>query len=496
MSFPAIYSELTDVERSIIVSKLKIVPCPPPQSSSFPFDATVRPFHFFLHNQERDEILLPLYFAQTLLCVNNDDVPSSSSWEKLDTTLVRLSDSSISLRPAQISIMNDSYEQIRNSNTTILHVPPGTGKTFMAIMIAMKLGLKFAILSPRSTLLSQWISSIRKLVVMTQSSSVIIYEPEQVSIEKKRVVVGSPVEQHWQIIVALGERVLGLPKEMRDRVGTLIIDESHLCCVPSWVNVLLAFSPKYVIALTATLDRPDKTHIMIEHLVGPMRVIRENKRPFVFLGCKVNDVCVPETINSKTGLLDYTKFVEHQSLNEVFNSAIVSLVLANRDRKFILLFRRVDHTERVCKMLDSAGITTGLMCGSKRKAYTDCQALCGSYSKISTGFDAATLAINFNGINPNTLILVNGVKQVSLFEQCAGRIMRANFGTIPIVISMITLNAITKRHFAGLKNKVTSMCGVVAQIPISTLIGDQAKTNLTTFAASLCSSSVTAATAV
>lgn len=473
MSFPVPISQLTQEERDRIVKELEIIPVAP-QSAGAKFhgkgvvqQASTPPFNFFISERESGNLKIPLSYAR--LMFGPELVPGESDqWKSLSGDFARGIDSvRVPLRPHQIGIVEEARERLSNHSTTLIQVPPGTGKTIMAIVIAVCLGLKFAVLFPRSTLQTQWVKSIARVLLggdgdaEMKIASTFICEPSQASVEARTQSKGTKAVtlDAFQAIVVLGERATAIPREMRTQIGTLIVDEAHLCCVPSLVPALLAFSPRYIISLTATLERQDGAHQMIHHLSGQYEVFRKPTRPFKVVAFQTG-VPIKESLNRITKLLDYTQYCSDLAASDEFSSKIVEIVSSAPFRKFVILFTRVDHAERVSAAIREAGVSSEVMCGTRKK-YTDCRALCGTFGKISTGFDASTFATDFDGDDPDTLILVNGVKQTATFAQSAGRIMRAPKGVTPTVVWMLTQNAVSTRHLSGMRKYIIETSGEI-----------------------------------
>jgi len=259
-------------------------------------------------------------------------------------------------------------------------------------------------------------------------------------------------------IVCLYERPMGLSTEVREQIGTLILDEVHLGCIPSAVEAILAFSPKYVIALTATLERDDGNHEMVKLLTGCELAFVPPTRPYRLVSFQT-DVRATEKM-SMLGTLDYGALCGELAGSEDYNESIVNIVVNNPTRKYILLCKLVTHAQTLSDMINERGIKSDTMAGSK-KTYADCKALVGTYSKISVGFDAATFCSDFDGVSPDCLILCATTKKWQTYTQSVGRVMRAKDGVVPIVVWMLSRNAITTRHLGGLKKYIQSTEGTI-----------------------------------
>lgn len=503
MAFPIIASDLSEKECAQIMDDLEIKPIVKDAAkleSLMKFRGSktaltkteLPPFKFAVTSAPASDdapstLRVPLFYAREKFgaeAVSSMEGP----WAPLSPEFIGDAAIKIPERAGQTEILREAYEHLLKHNTTTLEVPPGTGKTILAIMLALKLGLRFAILLPNDPLIFQWVVSFVRVTTgrddppeggrdgaSAGSDPTIdgtIKVLKQFAVETRRAEDGAaapkrrkknapppPVKKRTQCIIALGGRALGLTEAKRDSVGTVIIDEAHKTCVPSWVDTLLSFSPKYVIALSATVERQDGTHRMVHLLAGPHRVYRIPERPFKVIAYHTG-VGITETINRYTKLLDYTKYCLDLAEHEVFNERIVGLVEANPARKFIVLFKLVKHAEKTRDTLEARGIASALMCGTRR-SYVDCRVLCGTASKIGTGFDVATSAQLFDGRSPDAMILVNGPSSWQNWHQQVGRVMRAASHVKPAVIWMLTQNSVSLKHFKALKPYIVETAGEI-----------------------------------
>jgi superfamily II DNA or RNA helicase len=465
MAFPTFLSQLTKEEKDTLASDLIVRPAPPASIpsrilASLPAAAAAvlsappaPPFNFFHLNLDTDEIRIPFFYARTMFgeeSIQDNIWPSGP--ESLSTKSIK-----IEMRPEQIPVIEKSNLDLEEYSTTTIGLPPGAGKTIIGVVLAAKRGLITCYLVPREILVDQWITTIAKVFFAgdVDAAKKVIYVPGQKAKEIKKK---GPIWTEFGAMVALIDRVESLPLAIRKRIGTLVIDEGHMLCTRNRVNALLAFAPRYVIVETATLERKDEAHVMMKLLAGPHGFFSTSNRPFTVEKLQTG-VRVEEKL-SKAGLLDYTALCVKISENEEFNAAIVDTVLKNPLRKFIILTRLVSHAKALSESLRTSGITSEAMCGS-RKRHQDVRALVGTMPKISTGYDVATAAENYDGNPADTLILAHSIKQWQSFEQSKGRIMRAKEGVVPVVVWMATLNTITSRHLHSLKEWISKTGGTV-----------------------------------
>lgn len=451
MSYPVKYSILTAEDREYIARELTVVPAKPPirRGKQPPREVAANaPFPMWIALPNEDVLSVPLAFAQDVFV--DDRVPGESSkWRKLQAT----HDLRTKLRPVQTPVYDNALDLLRKDHTITLDLPTGFGKTIIATALSSALGMKTAVFVPRGALGRQWANAIESF------GGLRAYElPEGSRITKSSVANASNAD----VLICLGTRSLSpVFSEIVASVGTLIVDEAHLACVPTFVPAMLVFAPKYAIALSATLEREDGAHRAIELMVGKKdrTVSMPPQRDYIVYVAR-NDTKVRMVTNPKTGSLDYAAYESALADSDSYNTTICDVVTSNPNRKFILLFRLTRHAEYICAALNAAGVNSELMLGDRRN-YKDCRALCGTFAKISVGFDAANSATDFDGIDPDTVVFCNTTKQWQLYIQSAGRAMRAPPGVTPAIVWLLPDTPIAKKHLKGIDDFIAATRGVV-----------------------------------
>lgn len=440
-----------------IYTDLEIIPIPPPAPPQFrgrkftPAPAAQPPFVFCLP-QSKTIFHVPLLYAVNTL-PQIEETPRYKRIKNLSATLQR---SQVTLLPAQLPIVEEAITHLTEQRTTTLDLHTGRGKTIISAHLATQLQLKTAVIVPIKPLVKQWIETF-KLFGFSDDQICEVPEPSKLKTRKKPPNFGSV-----SIFIILKTRVASLPPEVRQTIGTVVFDEAHLMCTPSWIPVLLGLTPFYLIVLTATMERDDGTNKMMSLMAGDHAVTRKSERPYHVIAYTVK-IRVPETTNEKTGRMDYSRFLAELSESEEYNLAICNTVLANPNRKFIILFRLIEHAMLIATILQEAGVSCDVLMGTK-KSYRDSRVLCGTFGKISTGFDAKMFSEQFDGVNPDALIFANTTKKWQLFAQSIGRVMRAGEDVIPLVIWMVTLNSVTKKHLTASKKFIKESKGTVREV--------------------------------
>ena len=399
---------------------------------------------------------IPLSYARTVLGVV-DDAADETAWGTIDTASMSAPPDDFSLTDEQKPILVEAETALRTSlsGCTVIEVFPGMGKTVMAVLLAASLGYKFAVLTPVSVVVPQWTKTIDYL----SRGSLRVAIPEQPAVATR-----SPAKviepDSFDAIVTLPERMCesSISAAAADAVGTLIIDEAHLACVKSAVAPLLFTSPKHIIVLTATFERNDTAHKMMELLAGGApRIVRRMTRPYTITPLHIPKM-IDATINRITGKMDYADFCNKLANCDAANAAVIDLVTVREpDKKFIILTKLVAHAHYLHSQIPGAAVLTGAM-----KSFPDSRVLIGTMSKIGTGFDMATACENFAGQKPEALVFFNSVKTWQNFSQMSGRVTtRAGPSVIPSIYWLTTLNKHTTAHLAGLKSYIKKTNGVM-----------------------------------
>lgn len=316
--------------------------------------------------------------------------------------------------PRQVTVEEEAWKQLSSQGTSTLGLYPGFGKTVLGAGLSGRAGLLTVILVHRDILVGQWKKTFERF---TNAKVWCVGEKNPPPI--------------CDVIICMDTRWSAIPKELRDAVGFLIIDEAHAFCTPGHVACLLAFHPKYILAESATLERDDEMESMIYAICGNHGIYREFDGPFSVIKINTGLKHVRKE-NVKQGT-DWHALVSDSLFCENRNRLIVELVKANTSRTILVLTSMVKHAELVNKMLVDEEISSDFLCGSK-KGYKDGKVLVGTVSKIGTGFDQETFCTSYSGSRFDLLILVCSIKKYSVLVQNVGRVFRSENPTIMYLV--------------------------------------------------------------
>lgn len=400
------------------------------QRKKFPFlvPKSVQMFQLIDEN-----ILLPYIFGCSLLQSRpNDQLPH----QKTDFQFTG------SLLERQVSVASEAMDMLNTHGTVSLRVYAGFGKTILSAYLSARLGYVSLVIYHRTVLGQQWKKAFQ------EHTNARIWVVEESPF---------PPETGYDVILCMDGQVDKLFPEVVSGIGVLITDESHLLSTETRVESLLRTHPRYIIVLSATLERNDGMHRMLQSMVGIHAVIRTAEKPFNVL--KVRTGIKQESVYNARGDMDWANFIKQVLLNDERNRMVVEFVKALPKRKILILTSLVKHIEILQEMLEAEGVDVDYMARSRKK-YQDCRVLISNPSKCGVGFDASNLAENFDGQHIDCLLFITSMKDEALIEQCVGRAMRST-GNIPLVVQFVDDHKTLQSHWKVAEKFYTGHNGTV-----------------------------------
>jgi len=395
-----------------------------PKRTNFPVNKFTSiekdPILFYWIDKPNNQIVLPYTFANSLF---KKHINSSINYPPGSFHFTG------KLRPEQEEPFKQALNQLNERGTTTLALPTGFGKSLMSIVLGSILmnngtGGLMLILTNRETIQNAWAETIR---TNTDAESWIVDSKMK-------------IPEKCNIILCMNGRFGKIPWEIKKLISICVIDEIHMQATSSQVPVLLGTVPKYIIACSATLERPDGMESMIYAMVGTHKVeVKNNKRFTVY---KLHTGIETELIKNKQGTTNFSALVKELAFNPKRNAMIIDFIEQNKHLKVMVLTWSVEHVNLLYKMIKERGESVDMLAGTK-STYIDSRVLVGSISKISVGFDAKNSAINFNGINIDTLLLCGSTKSYNLHIQSIGRAFRSDN---PLIVEFIDDDRISKSH--------------------------------------------------
>jgi superfamily II DNA or RNA helicase len=140
-------------------------------------------------------------------------------------------------------------------------LPTGSGKTFLGLQAIADAGVSALIVTPTIDLMNQWHATL------TNAFGDQLREPIGV--------LGGGSHDVTTITVTTYDSAYRYINEYGDRFGLLVVDEEHHLPAPTYQLIPEMTIAPYRLGLTATYERPDGKHELLEDLIGPV-VYRES----------------------------------------------------------------------------------------------------------------------------------------------------------------------------------------------------------------------------
>ena len=354
------------------------------------------------------------------------------------------------LLPRQQEPFQEALRYLKTYNTCTIALYPGFGKTFLGCMLTHHLDRVTCVLVHRENVGKQWIKSYKSYI-----PSITDDDLWYVDDKPKRTA---------RIMVCMAGRVDKIPVDLKKAVGTLIIDEAHCFCTESRIKSMLVFSPRYVIAETATPIKDNGMHRIIQAIAGTHYIKKISNKPYK---CYIIQTGLEFVTGSKN---QFTELVTQQCESDDRNNIIQQIIKNNPTKKIMVASPRTKHCDVICEKVSELGITPAKLYGTI-KNYKTSQVLVGTTSKMGIGFDEANFCDDYDGRPSDLLIITQTFKTWPMFEQVRGRGMRAD---TPTVVYLNDKHAITRRHMTTMRKWIRETQGEITEISVGK---DSAKLN-------------------
>lgn len=373
--------------------------------------------------KESDEfIYLPKHYG-----IENYGVPTTS-FRDVSPTQDKYWEFAGQIRPAQQPVVDSFLKP--EPHDGILSLQTGGGKTVCGLYIASQLKLPTLVLVHSGFLKDQWVERIKAFLPNARIGTV---QGDVMDIEDKDIVVGMLQS------IALKEHSPNTFKQF----GLVIVDECHHIASEAFSQAIPKLTSKYMLGLSATLERKDRLMHVIHWCLGPLLYqsntadkVDEKVRVEVF-EFEPEDSKFNEIIYNNAGVMFSSLMVNKVTEYEPRNKLLVELmkdVYEEKDRQILVLSDRVEHTKKLFEMLPpEIQAESGILARGMKPAVRDefCKSkriLISTYQLVKEGFDVATL---------NTLLIATPRPDV---DQIVGRILRvekSNRTVHPLILDVV-----------------------------------------------------------
>jgi superfamily II DNA or RNA helicase len=379
---------------------------------------------FPIYRESKNKLYVPRYFGEETYGVPDEtrlDEP-----EKVDLNFVG------NLRDYQTDIVGKYMESTKNGGG-LLEIPCGRGKTVMALKIAANLGLKTLVIVHKTFLADQWIERIQQFIPNARIGRI---QGQTIDIDDKDIVIG--------MLQSLSMK--DYPYTFFSDFGLTIVDEVHHIAAEVFVRSLFQIVTKYVLGLSATMQRKDGLTKVFKMFLGDI-IYKEkaienenvNVRIYDYIS---NDEEFNETKYDFRGNTAYssmmTKLCNFNPRREFVVKIVKDLIEENPNQQIMILghyknlltylYKSIEH-----KNIASVGYYVGGMKKEALKESETKQIIIATYSMASEALDIKTLT---------TLVMATPKTDVT---QSIGRILRTKHSK-PLVVDVTDQHDVFKRQ--------------------------------------------------
>ena len=340
------------------------------------------------------------------------------------------------LRENQEIVVNTYINHVNNVKYGggLLELPCAYGKTVLSLHIISRLNKKTFIIVHKEFLMNQWIERIQQFLPKARVGKI---QGQIIDIDDKDIVIG--------MLQSLSMKEY--PSELFDSFGLTIIDEVHHISSEVFSNSLFKIVTKYMLGLSATMNRKDGTTKVFKMFLGDIifKGKRDEERDVMVKGIEyiVNDDEFNNEVVDYRGNPAYStmisKLCEYNRRSEFILKILSDMLIENPNQQIMILA----HYKNILKYLHDAiqnrniatvGYYLGGMKESSLKETESKKIVIATYAMAAEALDIKTLT---------TLIMATPKTDI---EQSVGRILREKHSN-PVVVDIIDSHTIFKNQW-------------------------------------------------
>ena len=417
-------NELTIEQQKQIRSELTIkpyVPGSPGTSLTFP-----------AYRESANKMYVPHYYGE-------DKFGKPKQYKISEGSDINL-DFNGSLREKQVEVVKTYVDHVNRVTYGggLLELPCAFGKTVLALNIISQLKKKTFIIVHKEFLMNQWIERIQQFLPSARIGKI---QGQIIDIDNKDIVIG--------MLQSLSMKEY--PQTIFDSFGLTIIDEVHHISSEVFSNTLFKLVTKYMLGLSATMNRKDGTTKVFKMFLGNVvyKGKRDEERAVVVRAIKysVNDDDFNREETDFRGNPAYStmisKLCEYNRRSEFILKVLSDMLIENPNQQIMILA----HNKNLLKYLHDAvahrniatvGYYVGGMKEAALKLTESKKIVIATYSMAAEALDIKTLT---------TLIMATPKTDI---EQSVGRILRERHSS-PVVVDIIDSHTIFKNQWSKRK---------------------------------------------
>jgi superfamily II DNA or RNA helicase len=329
------------------------------------------------------------------------------------------------LRDYQKDIINIALPKIKSDGGGLLSIPTGRGKTVIGLHLATLLKCRTLIVVHKEFLMNQWIERIKQYT----NASIGKIQQNKIDVDKD-FVVGM-----LQSISMIDYEI-----DMFKKFDFVIFDECHHLSAKVFSQALLKINCPYLLGLSATPNRSDKTEKVFYYFLGEMiyqeQIPLKHKVKVEAYNYSIKHKKFREVIGKNGKSIDpilVSNLVEIEERDDYIYKLILDLKEKEPSRKILVLSGRKVQLERLNILLKKVfegdtGFYIGGMKEADLKISESKDILLATYEMVTEGLDIQAL---------DTMILCTPKYNI---VQTVGRILRKkpeDYENQPLVIDIV-----------------------------------------------------------
>ena len=408
-------SDRTDEE----IESLKSTLFAKPQTQSV-FSGAAAPKKFPIYRESPTRLYMPRYFGE-----NNFGKAKKMKIGQGETINVpfegKLRDNQV---PVVETYLNHVTRDKEQGGGGLLELPCAYGKTTLSLYICSSLCVKTLVIVHKEFLLNQWVERIKQFLPTARIGKL---QGSVTDVENKDIVIG--------MLQSLSMK--DYPDTVFNGFGLTIIDEVHHISSEVFSCALFKIVTKYMLGLSATMNRKDGTTKVFKMFLGDVvyKGERDEEHDVIVRGIQYrsNDDEFNETVTNYRGDVMYSNMISklcaYNPRSEFILKVLRDMLVENENQQIMILAHNKALLKYLFDAIDerkiaSVGYYIGGMKEAALKESESKKVIIATYSMASEALDIKTLT---------TLIMATPKTDI---EQSVGRILRQKH-TNPVVVDII-----------------------------------------------------------
>jgi len=329
------------------------------------------------------------------------------------------------LRDNQVPVVDKFLKHVHEGGGGLLELPCGFGKTSIGLNLVSRLKKKTLVIVHKEFLMNQWIERIEQFLPNARVGKI---QGQVIDIDNKDIVLA--------MLQSLSMK--DYPSTLFDSFGFTIIDEVHHISSEVFSCALFKLVTKYMLGLSATMNRKDGTTKVFKMFLGEVVYKQERSKDENVIVRGITFQSKDEEFNELE--LDFrgqtaaskmlSKICNYNYRSEFILKVLRDMLAENPKQQIMMIasyknilsyiFDAIRH-HNIC----TVGYYIGGMKESALKESESKQVVLATYSMAAEGLDIKSLT---------TLFMITPMTNI---EQSVGRILRQKHEFAPIVVDII-----------------------------------------------------------